>query len=164
MDDQIHQQIVYNLIYVLLDFWMGFPIPKTLQNRSKIHKKSTQNRIWPEKLDFPKNCTSPRRDIHSLTLRVVAVDLNILQPCVAVTGTRLSRAKKPRAEQDFGDCGGHHNGGGGDGGGGDGYGRRFAPSADGASRRRLGVGLRGVVSGTPSPNLVIESMSLKWVV
>ena len=102
---------------------------------------------------------------HSLTLRVVAVDPNTLQPCVAVTGTKLPREKKPRAEQDFGDCGGHHNGGGGgDGGGGDGYGRRFAPSADGASRRRLGVGLRGVVSGTPSPNLVIESMSLRWVV
>ena len=76
---------------------------------------------------------------HSLTLRVVAVDPNKLQPCVAVTGTRLSRAKKPRAEQDFGDCGGHHNGGRGDGDGGDGYGRRFAPSArGGASGRGFG--------------------------
>ena len=81
---------------------------------------------------------------HSLTLRVVAVDPNTLQPCVAVTGTKLPRAKKPRAEYDFGDCGGHHNGGGGDGdgggGGGGGYGRCFAP--------RLGDGLWSVVSGT----------------
>ena len=35
-------------------------------------------------------------------------------------------------------------------------GRRFAP--------RLGAGLRAVVSGTLSPNRVIESMSLRWVV
>ena len=88
---------------------------------------------------------------NSLTLRVVAVDPNRLEPRVAVTGTRLPRLKKLRAEYDraeyeFGDCGGHDNGGGGgDGGGGGGYGRRFAPSADGASRRRLGAGLRGVV-------------------
>ena len=75
---------------------------------------------------------------------------------MAVTETRLPRAKKPRAEYDFGDCGGHHNGGGGDGESGGGYGRRFAP--------RLGVGLRGVVAGTLSPNRVIESMSLRWVV
>ena len=44
-----------------------------------------------------------------------------------------------------GDAGRSGGGGGGDGGGGGGYGRRFAPSADGASRRRLGAGLRGVV-------------------
>ena len=62
-----------------------------------------------------------------------------LQPCVAVTGSRLPRAKKPRAERDFGDCGGHHNGGGGGGDGGGGYGRRFAPSArGGASGRGFG--------------------------
>ena len=88
---------------------------------------------------------------HSLTLRVVAVDPNTSQPCVTVSGTSLPRAKKARAELAFGDCGGHDNGGGdGGGGGGDGDGggggcggggRRFAPSADGASRRRLG-GLR----------------------
>ena len=49
---------------------------------------------------------------HSLTLRVVAVDPNRLEPRVAVTGTRLPRLKKLRAEYDraeyeFGDCGGH---------------------------------------------------------
>ena len=81
---------------------------------------------------------------HSLTLRVVAVDPDRLEPRVAVTGTRLPRLKKLRAEYDraeyeFGDCGGHDNGGGGDGGGGGGYGRRFAPSArGGASGRGLG--------------------------
>jgi len=35
---------------------------------------------------------------YSLTLRVVAVDPTTLQPCVAITGTKLPRAKKPRAE------------------------------------------------------------------
>ena len=35
---------------------------------------------------------------HSLTLRVVAVDPNILEPCLAVTGTRLPLADNPVAE------------------------------------------------------------------
>ena len=39
-----------------------------------------------------------------------------------------------------------------------------AAATDGASRRQLGAGLRGVVSGTLSPNLVINSMPLRLVV
>ena len=53
-----------NSVVFFASFLDRFSDPKTVQNQLKIHKKSTQNRIWLEKLDFSKNSTSPRRDTH----------------------------------------------------------------------------------------------------
>ena len=90
----------------------------------------------------------------SLALRIVAVGPGMSEPCVAIAGTGLPRAGGPRLGWEFGGCGGHDDGDGNGGGGG--YGRRFALF--------LGAGLRGVVSGTISTNLIIKSLPLRWVV